>query len=76
MRGTLFSLQNLFPQQKLPLPLFKLFTYGLLQALDYLHNECRLIHTGKSAPSAPHIHVSFYNGPVDRVLLSRFQDFT
>lgn len=28
------------------LPLFKLYIRGLLHGLDYLHSECRVIHTG------------------------------
>ncbi|KAI1149391.1 kinase domain protein [Nemania diffusa] len=45
MRETLFRLQQRCPEHRLPLPIFKLFTYYFLQALDYLHTECRLIHT-------------------------------
>lgn len=28
------------------LPLFKLYIRGMLYGLDYLHSECRIIHTG------------------------------
>lgn len=42
---TLFNLQHGLRRQRLPFPLFRFFTYCLLQALDYLHTECRLIHT-------------------------------
>jgi serine/threonine-protein kinase SRPK3 len=50
MRETLFRFQQRTPQGRIPLPLLKLFTYCLLQALDYLHTDCRLIHTGKPQP--------------------------
>lgn len=50
MRETLFRLQHRLKRQRLALPLFKFFMYCLLQALDYLHTECRVIHTGKLAP--------------------------
>ncbi|KAI5464267.1 kinase domain protein [Mariannaea sp. PMI_226] len=46
MRETLFQLQHRLRRQRLAPPLFKFFTFCLLQAVDYLHNECRLIHTG------------------------------
>ncbi|KYK58834.1 protein kinase domain protein [Drechmeria coniospora] len=45
MRETLFQLQHRLKRQRLALPLFKFFIYCLLQALDYLHTECRVIHT-------------------------------
>ncbi|GAB1319137.1 non-specific serine/threonine protein kinase [Madurella fahalii] len=45
MRETLYQLQRRLKRQRLPVPLFKLFMYCLLQALDYLHTECDLIHT-------------------------------
>lgn len=48
MRETLFHLQHRLERQRLALPLFKFFLYCLLQALDYLHTECRVIHTGQS----------------------------
>lgn len=46
MRETLHQFQQRLRRQRLPLPLFKLFMYCLLQGLDYLHTECDLIHTG------------------------------
>ncbi|KAJ8120195.1 hypothetical protein ONZ43_g3033 [Nemania bipapillata] len=45
MRETLFRFQQRCFGHRLPLPIFKFFTYCLLQALDYLHTECHLIHT-------------------------------
>ncbi|EHK19632.1 uncharacterized protein TRIVIDRAFT_193504 [Trichoderma virens Gv29-8] len=44
MRETLFQLQQRARRQRLALPLFKLFIYCLLEALDYLHTECHIIH--------------------------------
>lgn len=48
MRETIFQLQHRLQRQRLALPLFKFFIYCLLQALDYLHTVCHLIHTGKA----------------------------
>ncbi|KAJ8130917.1 hypothetical protein O1611_g2714 [Lasiodiplodia mahajangana] len=45
MRETLSRFQRRWPGQRLPAPIFKLYAYSLLQALDYLHTECHLIHT-------------------------------
>jgi len=47
MRETLFKLQHRLRRKRLAPPLFKFFIYCLLQAVDYLHTECNLIHTGK-----------------------------
>lgn len=48
MRETLSQFQQRLPRQRLGLPLFKAYIFCLLQALDYLHTDCRLIHTGMS----------------------------
>lgn len=45
MRETLYQFQRRLPQQRLGLPIFKAYVFCLLQALDYLRTECRLIHT-------------------------------
>ncbi|KAF5599293.1 kinase domain-containing protein [Fusarium pseudoanthophilum] len=45
MRETLYHWQRRLPEQRLPLPLFKSYVFLILQALDYLHTECHLIHT-------------------------------
>ncbi|KAG8423100.1 hypothetical protein J3458_000020 [Metarhizium acridum] len=45
MRETLFQLQHRLRGQRLAPPLFKFFMYCLLEAVDYLHTKCRLIHT-------------------------------
>lgn len=47
MRETLYHWQRRLPHERLPLPLFKSYAFLILQALDYLHIECHLIHTGK-----------------------------
>lgn len=49
MRGTLFQFQHNLPSHRLPLQFLKLYMYCLLQAVDYLHTECQLIHTGTLA---------------------------
>ncbi|KAK1763213.1 hypothetical protein QBC33DRAFT_623041 [Phialemonium atrogriseum] len=48
MRETLFQLQHRLRRQRLAPPLFKFFIYCLLEAVDYLHTNCGLIHTGKA----------------------------
>ncbi|KAH0593263.1 hypothetical protein MHUMG1_08985 [Metarhizium humberi] len=45
MRETLFGLQRRLPGNRIPLQLFKLYVFCLLEALDYLHSVCHLIHT-------------------------------
>ncbi|KAG6108853.1 hypothetical protein E4U14_003456 [Claviceps sp. LM454 group G7] len=45
MQETLYKFQRDLPGEKFKLPIFKAYMYLLLQALDYLHTECRLIHT-------------------------------
>ncbi|KAK1772447.1 Serine/threonine-protein kinase [Phialemonium atrogriseum] len=35
------------PVGRLPKPVLGIVLYRLFQALDYLHNECRIVHTGK-----------------------------
>ncbi|KAG6109551.1 hypothetical protein E4U13_005785 [Claviceps humidiphila] len=45
MRGNLCQFQERLPRRRFPLPMFKDYIRSLLQALDYLHTECRLIHT-------------------------------
>ncbi|KAF5611578.1 kinase domain protein [Fusarium subglutinans] len=45
MRETLYHWQRRLPGERLPLPLFESYTFLILQALDYLHTECHLIHT-------------------------------
>lgn len=35
------------PNQKLPVPFVKSIAKQLLVALDFLHRECRIVHTGK-----------------------------
>lgn len=45
MRETLRDFQRRLPGQKLAPPLFKAYIFLILQALDYLHTQCHLIHT-------------------------------
>lgn len=47
MRETLYDLMWRFKGNKLPPQLLKLYLNLLLQTLDYLHQECRMIHTGQ-----------------------------
>jgi len=52
------SLANLRPpgQNRFTLPIAKRITKQVLLALDYLHRECRYIHTGRSDPPPILIH--------------------
>ncbi|KAL2753058.1 hypothetical protein ACRALDRAFT_1045064 [Sodiomyces alcalophilus JCM 7366] len=45
MRETLFHFQRRLPDQRLGPPLFKSYMFMILEALDYLHTHCHLIHT-------------------------------
>ncbi|KAG6315260.1 hypothetical protein E4U22_007998 [Claviceps purpurea] len=45
MGETLYQFQRGLPGARFQLRHFKAYMYMLLQALDYLHTECRLIHT-------------------------------
>lgn len=48
MREPLWILQRRFVDRQLPLPIAKAYIYFLLVGLDYLHTECRVVHTGES----------------------------
>lgn len=48
MRETLSMYQQRFDNRKMPLPLVKTYIRALLTGLDYLHKECRTVHTGRS----------------------------
>lgn len=57
MRETLLQLQHRLQRQRLTPPLFKFFIYCLLEAIDYLHIKCGLIHTGNAlAPLLTLLH--------------------
>ncbi|GLB08725.1 hypothetical protein AtubIFM57258_004629 [Aspergillus tubingensis] len=45
MRETLSMYQQRFDHRKMPLPLVKTYIRALLTGLDYLHKECRTVHT-------------------------------
>jgi serine/threonine protein kinase len=47
MREPLSMYQRRFDNRKMPLPLIKTYIRALLTGLDYLHKECRTVHTGK-----------------------------
>ncbi|KAJ5413535.1 hypothetical protein N7465_005840 [Penicillium sp. CMV-2018d] len=46
MREPLSIYQSRFEDRKMPLPLIKTYIRALLTGLDYLHKECRTVHTG------------------------------
>lgn len=39
--------QRRFDDGKMPLPLIKTYVRTLLTGFEYLHRECRTVHTGK-----------------------------
>jgi serine/threonine protein kinase len=45
MREPLWILQRRFVDRKIPLPIAKAYIYFLLVGLDYLHSECKVVHT-------------------------------
>lgn len=47
MREPFWILQKRFVERKLPLSIAKSYLLILLAGLDYLHSECRIVHTGK-----------------------------
>ena len=46
MREPLWIFRSHLVGRKLPLRLMKVYVGKLLEALDYLHSECQIIHTG------------------------------
>lgn len=44
--------QQRFVARKLPLPVAKAYLLILLAGLDFLHSECRVVHTGKPSRAA------------------------
>lgn len=47
MREPLSMYQRRFDDRKMPLPVIKTYIRALLTGLVYLHEECRIVHTGK-----------------------------
>ena len=50
---TLWDLDNVQGHGRYPLPLVKHVTRQLLQALDFLHSECGVMHTGQGSRPLP-----------------------
>jgi hypothetical protein len=46
MRETMAMFQQRWPNRRMPLPVAKAYILLLLLGIDYLHAECKLIHTG------------------------------
>ncbi|EPS34067.1 hypothetical protein PDE_09029 [Penicillium oxalicum 114-2] len=46
MREPLWIFQTRFVDRKIPLPIAKAYIYFLLVGLNYLHSECKAVHTG------------------------------
>jgi serine/threonine-protein kinase SRPK3 len=49
LSNDILSLRHLSPDRKLPELLLKQFLVHFLLALDFLHSECHIIHTGQIA---------------------------
>ncbi|OBT44936.1 hypothetical protein VE00_04746 [Pseudogymnoascus sp. WSF 3629] len=67
MRESLSMYQRRFDDRKMPLPLIKTYIRALLTGLDYLHKECRTVHTDLKLEN---IMVSFE----DPTVLADFMD--
>ncbi|KAL4894840.1 kinase-like domain-containing protein [Aspergillus ambiguus] len=68
MREPLSMYQRRFDDRKMPLPLVKTYIRTLLTGLDYLHKECRIVHTDLKLEN---IMVSFE----DPAVLANFIDY-
>jgi hypothetical protein len=53
MREPLWILQKRYLDRQLPLPIAKAYIYFLLVGLDYLHSDCKVVHTGASHGCVP-----------------------
>lgn len=47
MRETLTLFQSRLKRKRLSLEVMKMYLVCLLKALDYIHTECRIVHTGR-----------------------------
>ncbi|KAI1114156.1 kinase domain protein [Nemania sp. NC0429] len=63
MRETLSQFQDRWPNRRFDPHVLKFHLFFLLQALDYLHTECGIIHTGK-IPQHPYEFAPI-NNPLD-----------
>jgi serine/threonine protein kinase len=52
-RETMLRFQDHFIGRKIPLPIAKAYITCLLLGLEYLHAECRVIHTGMESLALP-----------------------
>jgi serine/threonine-protein kinase SRPK3 len=50
LSNDILSLRYAHPDRKLPEAMLRQFLIHLLLALDFLHSECHIIHTGQVAP--------------------------
>jgi hypothetical protein len=60
MREPLWLLQQRMPNGKIPAPLLKVYLGIFLQALDYLHSECHIIHTGEFQRTFELVSLPYY----------------
>lgn len=47
MREPIINWQDRLPDGKIPGPLLKVYIRFILHGLDYLHTQCRIVHTGE-----------------------------
>lgn len=61
MREPLWIFQTRFVDRKIPLPIAKAYIYFLLVGLNYLHSECKAVHTGECLmhQACPVFHLEF-----------------
>jgi len=69
MREPLNEFRWRLKDERIPLHLFKLYMIILLEALDYLHSECHIIHTGVFVQSDL-VSVFLIFGKISRRLIS------
>lgn len=59
MGPTMARYRHLFPKPRVPLPLLRDISKQLLTALSFLHDTCRVIHTGQSDSVIQHTTANF-----------------
>jgi serine/threonine protein kinase len=63
---SLFDLKERMHETRFPEGMVKAILTELLQALDFLHTECKAVHTGQTLP-----HIQMFDGLVYLLTLDR-----